>query len=465
MPEPAADLAVSARPTAARRFGPVGCLTLSFLLLVLLLVALPYGWRAAGARRAEAELAKIRELGQPVTAEELSAFYEAPPPALDCTGIWLAAFQPLDGPEYSAATEPLPIVGLGPHVPPLDQEWPQLDAAEKFLEKYEGSVRQMHEAAARGGAARYDVPFHAGLRLLLNHLQGVRDAARILSLEAQVRAHRGDAAGAADSIDALFKLGVSLENEPNLVSQLTKLATDGIARGQIQSVLPYVEFPDEDLQRLREDLQRIDYFGGLHRALLGQRVVDAIAFEDPGDLDMFLGRGSNLAWRITQTEDFAAYLTFMARLIAAAERPWPQGRDEVAVIAGEVESLVEGSRLSQFRHMVTGNLFPSIETMIDALVRDGLQNAAADAALATEMFRRRHGRLPSDLNELVPEFLESVPLDRYDGQPLRYVVRDDECLIYSLGENGVDDGGAIDFPPRGMPPDWGFRLAIPAAGE
>jgi hypothetical protein len=42
----------------------------------------------------------------------------------------------------------------------------------------------------------------------------------------------------------------------------------------------------------------------------------------------------------------------------------------------------------------------------------------------------------------VPEFLSSVPLDPVDGEPLRYRRNGDGTfLLYSVGENGVDDGG------------------------
>ena len=42
----------------------------------------------------------------------------------------------------------------------------------------------------------------------------------------------------------------------------------------------------------------------------------------------------------------------------------------------------------------------------------------------------------------MPEFVPSVPLDPVDGQPLRYLANaDGTFLLYSVGENGKDDGG------------------------
>ena len=41
---------------------------------------------------------------------------------------------------------------------------------------------------------------------------------------------------------------------------------------------------------------------------------------------------------------------------------------------------------------------------------------------------------------LVPEFLLAVPADPFDGQPFRYAAA--KRLIYSVGNNGLDDGGS-----------------------
>jgi hypothetical protein len=56
-------------------------------------------------------------------------------------------------------------------------------------------------------------------------------------------------------------------------------------------------------------------------------------------------------------------------------------------------------------------------------------------------FRLDHGKLPSGLDELVPKYLESIPADPFDGKPLRLAVKEDRRIIYSVGPDGVDDGG------------------------
>jgi hypothetical protein len=63
-------------------------------------------------------------------------------------------------------------------------------------------------------------------------------------------------------------------------------------------------------------------------------------------------------------------------------------------------------------------------------------------ALALRRYQLRHQGLPEQLEALVPEFCGDVPRDPVDGRPLRYRrLSHGEFLLYSVGDNGVDDGG------------------------
>ena len=68
-------------------------------------------------------------------------------------------------------------------------------------------------------------------------------------------------------------------------------------------------------------------------------------------------------------------------------------------------------------------------------------------ALALERHRLRHGRYPETLAALVPAFLEMVPVDFEDAQPLRYRREaNGEFRLWSVGENGTDEDGNNEFP-------------------
>lgn len=83
----------------------------------------------------------------------------------------------------------------------------------------------------------------------------------------------------------------------------------------------------------------------------------------------------------------------------------------------------------------------------------------AKTACAIERHRLAHGELPTTLADLVPTFLKEVPRDLIRGQPLVYRrLEDQSFLLYSLGWNGVDNGGQPatdpDAPPDVIAGDW-----------
>jgi hypothetical protein len=70
-------------------------------------------------------------------------------------------------------------------------------------------------------------------------------------------------------------------------------------------------------------------------------------------------------------------------------------------------------------------------------------------AIALKGFQLKQGHYPAQLSELVPEFMTTVPMDPMDGKPLRYRRNaDGTYLLYSVGENGVDDGGNPGPPTK-----------------
>ena len=66
---------------------------------------------------------------------------------------------------------------------------------------------------------------------------------------------------------------------------------------------------------------------------------------------------------------------------------------------------------------------------------------SAQVAVALERYRQARGEWPSTLDALVPTLLDAVPRDPFDGQPLRYELRDGRPLVWSIGNDRVDDHG------------------------
>jgi len=85
---------------------------------------------------------------------------------------------------------------------------------------------------------------------------------------------------------------------------------------------------------------------------------------------------------------------------------------------------------------------------------------------AVRLFQHEHGRVPHNLAELTPQYLESVPMDPYSGQPLVYQAHSDWHSLYSVGPDGQDDGGRFSSQPAagetGYDLDLSWRNRKPA---
>jgi hypothetical protein len=410
-----------------------------------------------GAHQARLEEDRIRALGEPVTPADMESYFPPLPPQQDVTGLWIEATAPLDEPDFKMAVDALLHRGEEEEDVPLPGEpWPELEAAEEFLSQHAQSLLLLHEAAERNGVVRLPADFSAGIEMPLDEINAFRGGANLLTLEAYVRAHRGDATGTSRSIQALFALAKSLEQEPIIVYFLVRIACDGVVCNQIRRLLPNAGFSAQELRTLQDVMRRIEYRPGLKRALIGERVIGLVAFDNPATVG---ARDVNLqGWRPYSGSDRAYYQQIMARLIAACDQPWPAAIEESHNVDQELEVLAS-RRFARLRHIITLLILPALHACFDAGARGNANLAATDAAIAIELYRRQNGKAPERLDELVPDFLPAMPIDPFDGQPLRYIVRANECVIYSIGKDLKDDGGKGD--ERGAKDDLVFVFQLP----
>ena len=77
--------------------------------------------------------------------------------------------------------------------------------------------------------------------------------------------------------------------------------------------------------------------------------------------------------------------------------------------------------------------------------------------MATSRYHAAEDQFPHRLDDLVPEFFPAVPLDPFNGDPLRIKRTDQELVLYSIGPDGADDDGA-PFDAQERTGDLTFRL-------
>jgi hypothetical protein len=114
---------------------------------------------------------------------------------------------------------------------------------------------------------------------------------------------------------------------------------------------------------------------------------------------------------------------------------------------------------------------PSPEELIRLLMPDvgKLQNARDRTeqahrnlyvAFALAGYHRDHGRYPATLDDLAPIYLAAIPQDLFSGKALVYCPSEKGYLLYSVGVNGIDEGGRwYEAEPPGDDPS--VRMPLP----
>jgi hypothetical protein len=132
--------------------------------------------------------------------------------------------------------------------------------------------------------------------------------------------------------------------------------------------------------------------------------------------------------------DHATYLHYMGALIQDCNRPFPEQSKSTKQMLLELDHM--STTLS-----FTRNLVPALTPLPERSAHSAAACRNAATALAIERYRLKHHALPAQLSDLVPEYLNVVPDDPFDLQPLRYRPLEQGYVVYSIGPDGIDDGG------------------------
>ena len=275
----------------------------------------------------------------------------------------------------------------------------------------------------------------------LSHLSTCRHAVRLLCLEAVLAAEGGDGAGVVRSVKSSLGVARSLRTEPILISQLVRMSCRYILSRGLARVLSRIRLTDAELQELEAAFRAELDKEMMVRGFVGERCCGVSLFRDMQKGNMQPGlfgklpRGANVLAMIGLLDkDFKSYLDLMNGYVRALERPMPEQMAANRAVEKEVLGV---SRFCFFTRM----LVPALSRASIEPARSGARIEAARAALAVERYRLKYGRAPARLDDVAPEFIEGVPVDPFDGKALRYERKEKGYVVYSVGENGKDDGG------------------------
>jgi hypothetical protein len=298
---------------------------------------------------------------------------------------------------------------------------------------------------------------------LLPDQQDARRIVNLLAFDALRHEHEQDLKAAVFSCRAMLNSARSLGDEPFSISQLVRIAGVSLACRSLERTLAQGEAPPDELALMQRALSEEDSFPDMLIAARGERgTLDGIftAIEN-GAVSMSKLAGEPPEWydfvpnwfgRESMREAHPAMLEAMSRFIDVAKLPMHE--------QAAAERELDGELRAQKRVNPLVVLFiPALQKVAQASRRKHAYLRCMIAALAAEHYRQKHKRWPHSLDQLCPEFLAAVPLDPFDGEPLRYRRVEEGMVIYSVGADAVDNHGNIDHEhPHDPGVDLGYRL-------
>ena len=311
-----------------------------------------------------------------------------------------------------------------------------------------------------------------------------------LSAEAMCDLHRGDTASAATNICAILCLINGLQNQRFMILQWMRSFTLSTAANTTWELLQSGSLSDSELAVLQDNWERLEFIHATENAISMQRAMDESEILKMRTSDEYFNKRTSFVTPFDVRWSWGLQYGFNdirdnARLIVSKSMyhsSWIYS-DELRMLRDDQITLemIRVVETNGFFYPAASNMTSQLKAWADEpddwLVKlddwdlhrlfsmrtghGGLGNQIMDSearrrivvtAIALKRYELKHGKYPTMLSDLAPAFISSVPLDPVDGKPLRYRLAGGNFLLYSVGENGKDDGGNASSKSK-----WGYN--------
>ena len=259
------------------------------------------------------------------------------------------------------------------------------------------------------------------------------------------RYEAGDDATAADIASLYLRLADCFTEQcSSLIDFFLGCASQSVAHQCVERLVT-VETPEETLLRLERAVASApDIAGAFERCIrhefrLGKHLIENIDDYDDGPMvDLEPEERPPPRSLLKKNRTINLFADLYRALIENSKLP---------VIKRTAPAIGEPPKgLARFSSNAFGNYMSSnmgAVTMMQGVSDVGIaQRRMLLVKVALIRYHKQHGQLPQKLSDLVPDYLGSVPLDRFDGAPLRYDPI--KAAIWMIGTDLKDSGGASE---------------------
>ncbi|MEM8945026.1 MAG: hypothetical protein AAGD11_07570 [Planctomycetota bacterium] len=308
--------------------------------------------------------------------------------------------------------------------------------------------------------------------VLLPDVQMHRYAAKVLKLRAMLLAGEDRGWDSWRNLLAAHSLArhSTQTTGSSLVAHITGITIETHACQGTQAILHSCAFTEEQLLTILNDLNDLPKISNCADAIdKGERLFFAdsglyLAAANPEEVANFMGDDHGSLAKVARTRiDWNQVLRmgnlYYDKLVSAmklsdrfARQSKLQTIESELIAEMKAESASQTSlnlKLSMAKRskaigfILIAHLAPAAEAASNAEDRAYTQLELTKLAAALAVYRAEQGEYPEKLEQLVPSVIPKLPIDLYSGESFLYQRKEDGgYLLYSVYENGIDDGGA-----------------------
>lgn len=362
-------------------------------------------------------------------APKLDEFAKAHARFLDKTPLGDAYDAALDRGEYASKEQLDAIRQILVQFPEIESGLVAAAACDRYASLMDFSVN--HQQVLQG--------------ILDDRVQRIRTLARFVNWRMEVLVDEGKSDEAVKLGIQLLKIARLYNGEPLLVNYLVGVAIRGIACQAIYEAVSAGNVSPETLHALDQELALLDDPLELARVLKTEQAFSISVARESGVFPQ--DAQVNPAW--LKLVGWPVKSLFVNSLGVF---------DDQLAIPGDQWFEIRGSfnpdgTWDASAHGILGELLsPALGAAYVAHSRNLAKIRATRIASALSRYRHEHGREASDLNDLA--LAKEVVMDPFTGEPLKLKHTPDGWLIYTVMQNGVDDGG--EFNEAQKKDDQGF---------
>jgi hypothetical protein len=354
------------------------------------------------------------------------------------------------------------------------------------LSKYDSMIEELREAS-RLPYSRFPLNYDSEdpAEILLPHLAYLKRCSQVLQLRALAELQNGQSEKALDDVKLSLRLADSIHTEPFLISHIDRIAILNLTLQPIYEGLAEHKWSDAQLVILDLELSKLDFLADYKFAMHGEMgIKDGVVRylqRHPGLYLSMLGDASNyghmsaaefmvataMHWHLVPSGWFYQNQLRCDRAFEVYYLPVADVNQQTLVptLILRANAAVEKER----KNLTPFNILECLALPVFGNVAETFANARsstdlAKTGIALERHRLAHGEFPESLDALAPHFMENIPHDIINGQPLHYRRTDDgQFVLYSVGWNETDDGGVVIIAKGSSPGidlsegDWVWR--------